>query len=51
MTPFNDRHDPDAERPGIQYSPTGWRGLVVNDGQSQDAFTDVFRAQHERMGE
>ncbi|MGO1852388.1 MAG: DUF5819 family protein [Microbacteriaceae bacterium] len=51
VIPFNDRHDPDAERPGIQYSPTGWRGLVVNDGQSEDAFTDVFRAQHERMGE
>ncbi|MGO2095821.1 MAG: DUF5819 family protein [Candidatus Microbacterium stercoravium] len=51
VIPFNDRHDPDAERPGIQYSPTGWRGLVINEGQSQEAFTDVFRAQHERMSE
>ena len=51
VIPFRDRHDPEAERPGIQYSPTGWRGLVVNDGQSQQAFTDVFRATHERISE
>lgn len=51
VIPFADRHDPDVDRPGIQYSPTGWRGLVVNEGQSRDAFTDVFRAQHERISE
>lgn len=51
VIPFAQRHDPDAERPAIQYSPTGWRGLVVNEGQSQEAFADVFRATYERMGE
>jgi len=49
VIPYNQRHDPDAERPGIQYSPSGWRGLIEVDGQSQDAFTKVFRAQYERM--
>ncbi|GGO66927.1 hypothetical protein GCM10010910_27520 [Microbacterium nanhaiense] len=49
IIPFEQRHDPDAKRPGIQYSPTGWRGLIVADGQSQEAFTEVFRAQYERM--
>lgn len=51
VIPFADRHDPEAERPAIQYSPTGWRAPVVNDGQSQEAFTDVFRAQYERIAE
>lgn len=51
VIPFADRHDPDAEQPGIQYSPTGWRAPVVNEGQSQQAFEDVFRAAYERMGE
>jgi len=49
VIPFDQRHDPDAERPGIQYSPSGWRGLIEADGQSQDAFTNVFRKQYERM--
>ncbi|MFT4235514.1 MAG: DUF5819 family protein [Microbacterium sp.] len=49
VIPFADRHDPDAERPDIQYSTTGWRGLVVEDGQSQQAFTDVFRTQYEKV--
>ncbi|WP_221585132.1 DUF5819 family protein [Microbacterium sp. G2-8] len=51
VIPFADRHDPEAERPGIQYSPTGWRGLVVNEGQSQEDFTDVFRPTWERMND
>ncbi|GAA4773988.1 DUF5819 family protein [Microbacterium gilvum] len=49
VIPFADRHDPEAERPDVQYSPTGWRGLVVEEGQSQEAFADVFRAQWERI--
>ena len=51
VIPFADRHDPEAERPAVQYSPTGWRGLVVNDGQSQQAFEDVFLPAYERMAE
>lgn len=49
VIPYEQRHDPDVERPGIQYSFSGWRGLIEVDGQSQDAFTKVFRAQYERM--
>ncbi|MBY0689489.1 hypothetical protein K5S26_13230 [Microbacterium marinilacus] len=49
VIPFAERHDPEAERPAVQYSPTGWRGLVVEDGQSSERFADVFREQYERM--
>lgn len=49
VIPFAQRHDPEAERPAIRYSPSGWRGLVVNEGQSQEAFADVFRSTYERM--
>ncbi|WOF22673.1 DUF5819 family protein [Microbacterium betulae] len=49
VVPFADRHDPDAERPGVQYSPTGWRAPVVEDGQSQESFAAVFRSAYERM--
>lgn len=49
VIPFASRNDPDAERPGVQHSPTGWRGLVVNDGQSDENFGSVFRRTYERM--
>ncbi|WP_051172789.1 DUF5819 family protein [Microbacterium indicum] len=49
VIPFEERHDPDAEERPIQYAPTGWRGLVINDGQSDEAFADVFRSTYERM--
>lgn len=51
VIPFEERHDPETERPAIQYSPTGWRAPVIEDGQSQQAFADVFRRAYERMGE
>ena len=49
VIPFAQRKDPDAERPGIQYSPSGWRGLITVEGQNDDAFAKVFRKQYERM--
>jgi hypothetical protein len=42
VIPFESRHDPNAERPAVQPAPTGWRGPIVRDGQSQEAFAEVF---------
>lgn len=49
VIPFAQRHDPEAERPGIQYAPTGWRGLVIEEGQSSEEFEKVFLDAYERM--
>lgn len=43
VIPFPKRHDPHAERPGIQYVPSGWRGLIEEEGQSREQFRKVFR--------
>lgn len=42
VVPWAQRNNPNAERPGIQPVPVGWRGLVVKDHQSQEAFADYF---------
>lgn len=42
VVPFGQRNDPHAERPAIQPVETGWRGLVVEEGQSQELFADYF---------
>ncbi|NDK32936.1 DUF5819 family protein [Nesterenkonia haasae] len=42
VIPWAQRHNPHAERPEIQPVPVGWRGVVVEDHQSQDAFADYF---------
>lgn len=49
IIPFSERNNPDAQRPGEQIAPTGWRGLITMPGQSGDAFADVFRAGYERL--
>lgn len=41
--PFAERNDPAAQEPPKQYAPTGWRKPFVIAGQSQEAFTKVFR--------
>ncbi len=41
--PFAERNDPAAQEPEKQYAPTGWRKPFVIAGQSQQAFTKVFR--------
>ena len=42
VVPWGQRNNPHAERPDIQPVPIGWRGLVVEDEQSQQAFEDYF---------
>lgn len=49
VVPFAKRHDPDAERPPVQTTNTGWRGTVVRDGQSSSDFADVFVRQYEKV--
>ncbi|MBZ2199749.1 DUF5819 family protein [Occultella gossypii] len=43
VIPFAQRNDPDAERPAVQPAPTGWRGTLVEPGQSQENFARIFR--------
>lgn len=49
VIPFAQRHDPDAERPGIQHLQTGWRGILVREGQSTQAFSDIFSRQYLKL--
>lgn len=53
VVPFEDRHNPDAQRPAVQPVPTGFRGLIEYPGQSRDAFADVFLRgmQHSGQGD
>lgn len=49
IIPFAQRHNPDAQRPEPMIVLPGWRGLVVEEGQSDENFADVFRGQFERI--
>lgn len=49
VIPFAQRHDPKAERPPIQNVDTGWRGVIVREGQNSKAFADVFQRQYEKL--
>ncbi|GGH50855.1 DUF5819 family protein [Microbacterium album] len=42
VVPFEQRNDPDAERPAAVVRETGWRGLAENEGQSRSQFRDFF---------
>lgn len=42
VIPWAQRNNPHAERPDIQPVPVGWRAPIVEDQQSQEAFTDYF---------
>lgn len=42
VIPWGQRNNPHAEQPDIQPVPTGWRGLVIEEDQSQEAFTAYF---------
>lgn len=44
VIPFAERNDPDAERPLEQVVPTGWRGLIAFNDQSERHFSEVFLA-------
>jgi hypothetical protein len=43
VIPFAQRNNPDAERPGVQPAPTGWRGVIEEPGQSRENFASIFR--------
>ena len=51
VIPFAERHDPEAERPGVQTAPTGWRGTVEEDGQSAENFAKTFRRALQESGQ
>ncbi|MGW8482245.1 DUF5819 family protein [Microbacterium sp. NPDC055903] len=48
VVPFENRNDPNAQRPDPTFSTTGWRLPIEEDGQNRQAFRDVFLAQFER---
>lgn len=49
IIPFAQRHNADARRPEPSIVLPGWRGLIVEDGQSRENFARVFAAQFERV--
>lgn len=49
IIPFAQRHNPDAQRPEPMIVLPGWRGLIVEEGQNDGNFGDVFRGQFERI--
>lgn len=51
VIPFDERNNPDAERPAVQSAPTGWRGTIVEPGQSQERFAEIFLAGVEESGQ
>ncbi len=49
VLPFIDRNDSEAQRPEPQTVLPGWREPLVEEGQSEQDFADVFRAQYEKL--
>lgn len=49
IVPFAQRHDPGAQRPDPTIVLPGWRGLIVEEGQNEENFADVFGGQFERI--
>ncbi|NLA65886.1 MAG: hypothetical protein GX862_08205, partial [Leucobacter sp.] len=49
IVPFAQRHDPNASRPEPSIVLPGWRGLLIEEGQSQENFAAVFGRQFERI--
>lgn len=47
VVPFDQRNDPDAKRPAVQLTPSGWRGVQQATGQSDEDFARTFRALYE----
>ncbi|MPV49507.1 hypothetical protein GCG21_05715 [Pseudactinotalea sp. HY160] len=50
VVPYEKRNDPEAERPGVQAVPIGWRGLVEEPGQSRENFAEIFLTGVEESG-
>lgn len=51
VVPYEQRNDPDAERPAVQTVPIGWRGLIEEPGQSRENFSSVFLQGVENSGQ
>lgn len=49
IVPFAQRHNPHAERPEPVIVLPGWRAPIVEDHQSVENFTKVFRSQFEKV--
>lgn len=49
VIPFEDRNKPGVQPQAMQIANTGWRGLEVAPGQSDQDFADVFKAAYERL--
>jgi hypothetical protein len=47
VVPYADRNDPNAKRPDPMVIRPGWRDLLVEPGQNEDRFAEVFRSQYE----
>lgn len=42
VVPFGKRNDEDAVRPDVYFADTGWRGVLVKDGQDSEKFAEYF---------
>lgn len=42
VIPFEERHNPDAQRPEPEFATTGWRGTLEMPGQSNEDFAETF---------
>ncbi|UQN15069.1 DUF5819 family protein [Gulosibacter sp. ACHW.36C] len=51
VIPFEQRNDADATLPDPTILSPGWRGTVRNEGQSDEAFEEIFRDTYEGMQE
>ncbi|GAB2565307.1 hypothetical protein GCM10027033_22360 [Leucobacter ruminantium] len=49
IIPFAQRHDPQAQRPEPTVVLPGWPAPIVEEGQNEGNFADVFRGQFERI--
>ena len=49
IIPFAERHNPDAQRPEPTIVLPGWRGLLVEPAQNEEAFAEIFAGQFERI--
>lgn len=49
IIPFAERNNPDAKLPPLQFANTGWRGLIVMPGQSEEQFAEIFAPLHAKV--
>ena len=49
IIPFEQRNNPKAKLPPLQYAVTGWRGLIVMPGQNEQQFAEIFAPLHAKV--